>query len=30
MTREQVRGTVILLGAALLFTLWRMWRTLSG
>jgi len=30
MTREQVRGGVILLAALLLFTVWRLWRALSG
>jgi len=26
MSREQVRGAVILLAAALLYTAWRLWR----
>jgi hypothetical protein len=29
-TREQVKGSVILLGVALLFVAWRLWRTLAG
>jgi hypothetical protein len=30
MTREQVKGAVILLGIALIFTAWRLWRALGG
>jgi len=26
MTRQQIRGAVILLGLALLWTLWRLWQ----
>jgi hypothetical protein len=30
LTREQVKGAVILLALALLFTAWRLWRALAG
>jgi hypothetical protein len=30
MTREQVKGAVILLALALIFTAWRVWRALGG
>jgi len=30
MSREQVKGAVILLGLALAFTVWRLWRALGG
>jgi hypothetical protein len=30
MTREQVKGAVILLGAILSFTLYRLWRALAS
>jgi len=26
MTREQIRGAAILLGLAILYTAWRLWR----
>jgi hypothetical protein len=29
-TREQVRGSVILLALALVFTAWRLWRAIAG
>jgi hypothetical protein len=29
-TRQQVRGAVILLGLALLWTMWRLWRVSLG
>jgi hypothetical protein len=29
-TREQVKGAVILLGLALVFTAWRLWRAIAG
>ena len=30
MTRQQVRGVAILLGIAVIFTAWRLWRVLAG
>ena len=30
MTRQQVRGAVILLSLALLWTVWRLWRLRLG
>jgi hypothetical protein len=30
LTREQVKGAVILLALALLFVVWRLWRALGG